>query len=506
MLSILILALVLPAIWLFFWLKNFNYRKAIDQVPGPRTDPLVGNALQTGKRGADLFRKLMQWATEFDTGVYRIWLGHRAIVIIYRADMLEAVMSSTKNSKKSIFYKFLQPWLQDGLLLSYGPKWQQRRKLLTPTFHYSILEDFLQVFELQSKKLLTLLDKKSGGPEFDIFPYIANCALDIICMTAMGIDIKAQEQRTDYVDAVYRISTLIIDRLQKPWLYDDTLLSMTAFGQEHNRTVKILHGFTRKVITSRWNEHEAARKNGVANGVANHAVEEKEEFSTKKRLAFLDLLVKTALTGGSLTINDIQEEVDTFMFEGHDTTTSSISWALYYLGRYPDCQQRLREEIQQHIDMNEPLTISKVGQLDYMDCFLKESIRLHTTVPYTSREVTDECKIGPYDIPKGATIWILYSALHRDPKYFPDPEKFDPDRWMTDDIAKRHPFSYAPFSAGTRNCIGQRFAQLEEKTILCYILTHFNISCNHNLDDLEQQDAEMILRPANGLFVQLSRI
>jgi cytochrome P450 len=143
---------------------NAKYRNAINKFPGPATIPIFGNALQTGKESADFYRKATQWAEEYKKeGMFRLWLGTRAIINIYKAEHLEVVMSSSSgNSKKSINYKLLEPWLRDGLLMSYGEKWQRRRKLLTPTFHYSILEEFMSVFRQQSEKLVGILDKKSG--------------------------------------------------------------------------------------------------------------------------------------------------------------------------------------------------------------------------------------------------------------------------------------------------------------------------------------------------------
>ena len=130
---------------------------------------------------------------------------------------------------------------------------------------------------------------------------------------------------------------LVFERSMRPWQSNDFIYYKTNTGKEHNKTLKILHDFTRKVINERNNEFE------------------KNNFEMNKRKAFLDMLLKAKHDDSSITFEDIQEEVDTFMFEGHDTTTSATSWACHLIGSHPIVQRKLHQEIDnvfgQHIKM-----------------------------------------------------------------------------------------------------------------------------------------------------------
>ena len=209
-------------------------------------------------------------------------------------------------------YKFLWPWLGTGLLTSTGSKWHSRRKMLTPAFHFKILEDFLDVMNKHCAKLCDdILEPLSlKAEEFDVFPLVTHCALDIICETAMGKSINAQEDSdSDYVRAIYSASDIVFKRQRSPWLWDDLLFSLTPMGIKFKGLLKVLHNFTDNVIKERKEEYKA--KDGNSPG------KDTDELGLKKKQAFLDLLISASDDGRNLSDRDIREEVDTFMFEGY---------------------------------------------------------------------------------------------------------------------------------------------------------------------------------------------
>ncbi len=140
----------------------------------------------------------------------RIHLGPRPNLIVSTPEVFEKILSNNKHITKGKDYVFLWDWLGFGLLTSTGTKWHSRRKMLTPAFHFRILEEFLDVMNNQCSVLCKKLGEKADKGEFNIFPYITHCALDIICETAMGKCINAQENDdTNYVKAVYRSSEIV---------------------------------------------------------------------------------------------------------------------------------------------------------------------------------------------------------------------------------------------------------------------------------------------------------
>ncbi|GFR78958.1 cytochrome P450, partial [Elysia marginata] len=247
-------------------------------------------------------------------GIGVLWLAFDPRIFVFKAGYAEVVLSSMKHIDKSPDYNFLHPWLGTGLLTSTGNKWKSRRRMLTPTFHFNILHDFLHVFNKKSHILVNKLKgKASKGGQFNLFQDVALCALDIISETAMGKDIDAQSTDSEYVHAVYRMSTLTDSRMRKPWFWPKFLFNLIGPGHEHDEKLKILHDFTSSVISDRLKDFDSIKAEMIRQEMSGEA--ESGLGNKKIRLAFLDMLIYMSDNLTKLTIEDIREEVDTFMFE-----------------------------------------------------------------------------------------------------------------------------------------------------------------------------------------------
>ncbi|XP_073670498.1 cytochrome P450 4V8 isoform X2 [Paramisgurnus dabryanus] len=476
------------------YMRKWRDMKAI---PGIHpTYPFLGNALNFKSDGRDFFGQLVGYTNEFrNSPLLKIWVGPVPFLVLYHAETIETVLNNPIHMDKAYVYNFLHPWLGTGLLTSTGDKWRRRRKMLTPTFHFSILTEFLEVMNEQAEVLIEKLEKHAGKGKFNCFNHITLCALDIICETAMGKKIYAQSNYdSDYVRCVYRMSDIITRRQRMPWYWPDIVYKYFGEGREHNRSLKILHSFTESVIHER-SDH------------LNYIESDSEsDQGMKKRKAFLDMLLKaTDENGKNLTNMDIQEEVDTFMFEGHDTTAAAMNWAVHLLGTHPEVQRKAQQELFEVFGESErPVNTEDLKKLRYLECVIKEALRLFPSVPFFARAICEDTKINGYRVPKGANAIIVTYALHRDPRYFPEPEEFRPERFMPENTVGRHPYAYIPFSAGLRNCIGQRFAIMEEKVILASILRSFNIVACQKREDLRPL-GELVLRPEQGIWITLER-
>ncbi|XP_007946581.1 cytochrome P450 4V2 [Orycteropus afer afer] len=479
--------------------RKWHQMRAIPTIA--RAFPLVGHALMMKPDGKEFFQQIIQYSEEYrHMPLLKLWIGPVPMVALYNAENVEVILTSSKQIDKSSMYKFLEPWLGQGLLTSTGNKWRTRRKMLTPTFHFTILEDFLAVMNEQGNILVNKLEKHVNQEAFNCFFYITLCALDIICETAMGKNIGAQNNGdSDYVRAVYRMSDLTLRRIKMPWLWFDFWYLMFKEGREHKRSLKILHTFTKNVISERARQMKTDEE-------CRDDYDRDSSPIKNKRKAFLDLLLNaTDDEGKKLSHEDIREEVDTFMFEGHDTTAAAINWSLYLLGSYPEAQKKVNIELDEVFGRSDrPVTLEDLKKLKYLECVIKESLRLFPSVPLFARTLTEDCEVAGYKISKGTEAVIVPYALHRDPKYFPDPEEFQPERFFSENMQGRHPYAYVPFSAGPRNCIGQKFAIFEEKTILSCILRRFWVECNQKREELGLT-GELILRPDNGIWIKLKR-
>jgi len=369
--------------------------------------------------------------------------------------------------------------------------------MLTPAFHFRILEEFLVVMNKQSSILCNILEPLAGKNVFDIFPFVTHCALDIICETAMGKSIGAQANSgTDYVKAIYAASDIIFQRQRSPWLWDDRIFAITPAGFQWRKGLKILHGYTNKVIKERKEERGSNTTKETGD----------EDLGVKKRYAFLDLLLEASEGGRVLSDEDIREEVDTFMFEGHDTTAANMSFTLYLLATHPEIQKKCWEELDNIFegDQDRPATSEDLGRMKYLESCLKESLRLYQSVPVISRVLAEDIELLGYKIPAKTNIILANFILHRNKEAFPNPDSFDPDRFSSSNSSKLNPYAYVPFSAGPRNCIGQKFALMEEKVMISSLLRRF---CFHSAVKPEDIPllAELILRPKNGLHMSIKK-
>lgn len=300
------LAILICGLLCSWYSKRAKTINQINRIPGLKTYPLVGTThMFFGKSRNQIFDVLRDEAAQFP-GISRVWIGPFPEVCIRKAEYVEKLIGSTKNLGKSFGYKFIRYWLGDGLLISGGEKWQKHRKIITPTFHFSILETFFDVFAEKSNILVEQLNEHCGtGVPFDIYTYITKAALDIICEAAMGVSIRAQEKgKNYYVDAVYEITQLIMRRVVRPWLHPSFIYKRTKDGKKFNDCLLSLHGYSNDVIQLRKTTRLQNRKQNVGDGLK------------KRRLAFLDLLLEANENENILSDQEIREEVDTFMFEG----------------------------------------------------------------------------------------------------------------------------------------------------------------------------------------------
>uniref|UniRef100_A0AAG5D9T8 Cytochrome P450 n=1 Tax=Anopheles atroparvus TaxID=41427 RepID=A0AAG5D9T8_ANOAO len=486
---------------LLHWLVGrVRMSQIYEKIPGPKAYPFIGTLyLIFGKQPHEIFTVIDQRTRQYD-GIHRIWVGMTPEVRLSKAEYVEQVIGASKHMEKANLYRFLGDWLGEGLLTSKGERWFRHRKLITPTFHFNILDGFCEVFAENSAILVERLRAHANtGQPVNVYPFITKAALDIICETAMGVKVHAQTNTEDnaYVAAVYELSSLFLERLVRPWLHPDWLFKRSSLGRKQRTLLEVLHGYTRKVIQ----ERKTVLLEGSSAEESNHLTE--NEYGGKKRLAFLDLLLQSATASGLLSDEDVREEVDTFMFEGHDTTTAGMSWALFLLALHPEVQEQVHQEIDSIFHGSDrPATMQDLNEMKLLERCLKETLRLYPSVSFFGRTLSEDVTLGGYHVPARTIIGIHTYNVHRDERFFPDAETFDPDRFLPENCEHRHPYAYIPFSAGPRNCIGQKFALLEEKSVVSGILRHYRIRSQRTRAE-QLIVNELITRPKDGVLLFL---
>ncbi|XP_070495289.1 probable cytochrome P450 4ac2 [Chironomus tepperi] len=420
--------------------------------------------------------------------------------VVTKAEDAAIVLGSSKHINKSMLYDILHPFLKTGLLTSGGDKWHMRRRLLTPSFHFNILKEFCEIFKEESDKLVDSI-RAQCNKKVDIIPISTKFTLNTVCESAMGV--KLSELGDDgviYRQNIYAFGKLLVHRIIRPWLHLNFIYSLVGYQKILDRVLSSMHSFTQSIIKKRKLEFLGMQQDKPTE--LKDEIENIYMGAKKKRAAMMDTLLQ-AQVEGLIDDEGIIEETDTFTFEGHDTTSNAMTFTLLLLAHHPEVQERILKEIQDITNGREDLKMDDLNKMNYMERVLKESMRLYPPVPFISRTFSEDVKIREVLYKKGTIVEIFICDIHRDPNHFPDPDKFNPDRFLPENCEKRHNFAYLAFSAGMRNCIGQRFAMLELKIMLAKVIRNFKILPITKVEDLVFK-ADIVLRakdPIEMMFV-----
>ena len=499
-----LLGLLVAAAWIWLLPVVLEYRhlcRLARTFPGWPTYFLLGNIPQHFPRDKIVSR----WRDYIDAErhkVTRTWLGPTKLIVNLHHP--EAVRQVLKVPKSDLAHNILGAWLGDGLLLAKGSKWARNRKLLTPAFHYNILKPYVSVYNECTQKLVEKWNQMAHCNEpILLFDTMSLLSLDIILKCAFSYDSNCQDvknKRHPYVNAVYELCNVTYERLFNPLKQINWLYSLTSQGRRMNELCDLVHRHAERVIQ----ERRRALKLDEAEG----KIERKEVFAAVAKqgryLDFLDILLSSEDHNGiGLSDVEIRDEVDTFMFEGHDTTAAGSGWTLYCLAKHPEHQQKIREEVNRVLNGRDCLEHEDLKELEYTLWCIKEALRRYPPVANILRRADKDVDVCGYTIPKGAEIAIAIYSVQHHPDVWENAYEYDPLRFHPDAVSKRDPYSFLAFSAGSRNCIGQNFAMNEMKVVITSIVRRFKISL-HDDDGTEPElIAPIILRPNREIYLKV---
>jgi len=206
--------------------------------------------------------------------------------------------------------------------------------------------------------------------------------------------------------------------------------------------------------------------------------------------------------GRGMTDEQLRDEVMTLFLAGHETTALMLSWTFYLLARNPDVETRLQAELQTVLAGREPST-SDLPSLRYAEAVIKESLRLYPPAWAFGRQASADCQIGGYRVPKGRQVFFFPWVIHRDPRYFPDPQEFRPERWLGENIRELPKYAYLPFGGGPRVCIGNAFAMMEGTLVLAAIARQYRMKLAPD-QDISPWPV-FTLRPRHGIKMVLEK-
>lgn len=442
-------------------------------------DPNMDTKVKAFKYLANLFKSVE------DQDVTVAFYGPYAFLLGSTPQVVEAILGDTKNVNKAFFYNMMKPWIGEGILTLGDEPWKARRRALTPAFHFRILDDYIPIMDKRGERLVRKMTTMNGE-YFNVLPIVRAAAFGVLFETSMGIDYDEDDiERTGYLKIHDAISDIVVNRVVNFHHWFDTIF---AFSKEHKQMLKYVEE-ARQFVNNILQKRIADYRKGIRDPVSKNS--------------FLEILLRMCLDDRTMSEIDVRDELLSTLIGGFDTTATSIAYTLYLLGHHPEIQAKVQDEIDMVCgdDWDKPLTAEQLKNLTYMECVLKEAMRLYPAGSIMGRSVERDMKIGKYTIPRGTVAVVALYFLQRHPRYIEDPNSFKPERFM--DSKSIHTYGFAPFSAGPRNCLGQKFALREEKVLLAHIMRRFNVNSKVPIDKLELA-MELILKPIQGLEIKLT--
>uniref|UniRef100_A0A0N5A5P1 Cytochrome P450 n=1 Tax=Parastrongyloides trichosuri TaxID=131310 RepID=A0A0N5A5P1_PARTI len=445
--------------------------KLVDKLPGDNGLPIIGNLLDFKVPPEEILDKTYDVIVRMNDNnwpVMKLWIGPYVIIYMSLPEVQKVILDSSKEITKGSTYDLLKDWLKEGLITGSGDKWRQRRKLISPNFHFKKLIEFHVPFNEESKVLVDILDEfKDTGKEIEVLGYMKRCLFDMIMRTAFGHKLRCQLNPDDaYLHAVEGFCEMAYLASVNIVYKNRFLLYLSGNGFKKDKYLKVLRNFADNLISEKYKEY----------------VNEKKTTGGIKHNSFISMMFEQ-YENNEIDMNGMREEVDSIVFGGFDTSSSTMAWLLWCLATHQNIQEKVYEEIFDIFGEDERnVTNEDINKMPYFDMVFKEVLRRFSIVSIMTRRLQNDVTIQGYTIPKGVDVVVGPFMSNMNPRVFPDPYKFDPDRFLPENSANRTAFDYIPFSAGPRNCIGQKYAYHNVRIISIWVLRKFRVRSDRPFD------------------------
>lgn len=439
--------------------------------PGPRAWPLIGNVGVL--RGLIPFME-QQWAEHGD--VFRMRMGTMRAVAVVHPDLLQQVLlTKRQNYVKGPVLDSLRQVLGDGLITLEGDAWKSRRTLAQPAFHRRALEKLTSIMVRSGARYFDGLSARLSDQheEIDAHREMVKLTLDVVISALFGegtIDGSSISYET--LGSALELVSEGTNGFRLPdWL-------PTPHNLKFRRTMRELDGSVHQVIDN-------ARKLTDGNG------------------SLLSMLLDARDEDGKeLSREALRNEVMTLFLAGHETTALTLTWLFTMLDGRSDVLGRMRSEVDTVLQGRDP-TFDDFAKLTYVRQVIDETLRLRPPAPMVARNAVADDELGGYEVQKGEVVLPFFWGAHRHPDFWSKPALFDPDRFSAANSKGRNSWSYLPFSAGPRVCIGNMFSLIETVTLVAQLLTRFDV---HVLSCADIKPVAIgTVRPSRPVRVRLSR-
>jgi len=440
-------------------------RAAGDSPPGPAGLPLVGNTLAFLRDPVGFYDELA--AYDSDVVAYNI-AGDDGYMVRHPEDIQRVLVTDASDfGRAQITQDSLGQVADGGLFLTEGEKWQRERTALRPAFYRDRIETYAEM-------MVRYADERAedwrGRETVTVSDEMRTLTLEILTKTLLDVDIRGRESEigdaAEAITANFDAGTV------------SAFLPMWVPTPQNRRTRRALAEFDATI------EDLVARR---------RAGEDDPDD-------LLSILLDVEFEDGSgLSEQDVRDNLFTFLVAGHETTALTLSYACMLLANHPEAQARLHDELDEVVGDGD-LTAASLFELDYLGHVVDEALRLYPPAYTIFREARTDVSLGGYDVPEGSIVTLPQWVVHRDERWFDDPDAFRPERWATE--RDRPEYAYFPFGGGPRHCIGMRFALMEAKLVLATLARDF--AFEPGTEPPIDLSMRLTLQPSDPVTVDLS--
>ncbi len=443
--------------------------------PSPRANPLLGTA---GRLRQDPLGCLQQFVDEAGPACkYRFFAHWWGYLFVHPEHNKHVLLDNYKNFTKLPHPTFLllYPLVGKGLLSNDGDSWLRQRRLAQPAFHRAQIQEMGSIMTAAAEKRFSRWEQsaKSGSAvQFD--REMMEMTLEIAGRTLFSVDLTGEAREVGNVFS--RLNEIFVKLVVSPI----SLYTMRIPFWPSTRSVTRDVGALDRLIYAMINDRRATGESG-------------------SDLMGMLLSARDEDTGRGMDEKQLRDEVITLLIAGHETTTLLLTWFFYCLGRHPEIEANVHDEVDRTLNGRLP-TVEDIPNLVYLRQVIDETMRLFPPAYALSRWCAEDDVIGGFATPASAVITLSPFITHRMPEFWPRPREFNPDRFSQANEQDRHRFAYIPFGAGPRQCIGEGFALTESVLVAAAIAQRFRLRIPEGY--VAQLDPQITLHPKGGMKLQ----